>query len=154
MPTGMSLPFFSSAVSRGYRVEKWVRSCFIVLCILAALGPAVSALRLLQELRVIASFTGVTFGWRHWVVLVAAPLLIGSVLLEIARVRWAPVLAAAPLAMLWLDIGPGIMAHMIGDGGFEPTPGFWTAESWQMASYQIGSTVCALWLARVRYSAP
>lgn len=132
------------------RFEKWIRLAFIGLGMLAAIGPGVAAVRLLAALSVVTP-AGVTFGWRHWGVLVAVSLLISAVLLETARIRWAPVLAIVALAMLWLYIGPGLWAQMVGEGFFEPTPGFGTAVSWQMASYQIGSTLCALGLTRVRY---
>ena len=142
---------------QGMAMEGQVRALFMVLCVLAAIGPGIAAIRLLRGRSFARTFTDygplpeIPFGWRHWVVLIAASLLIAAVLLEISRARDAPMLSLIPLGMLWLYIGPGVWERVVGDGTFEPAPGLRTMVTWQMMLYQVGASLCALWLVRLRY---
>jgi len=142
------------------RLETYLRRTFIVVSILAALGPGIGVVGLMRARAFAKTFTRygplpeIPISWIDWMVLGSAIALLIAAILEVARFRGAAPLALVSTILLWIYFGPGLWAHLGGDVFFEPSPGHATSVPWQQFVYQIAATICTATLTYVRYNVP
>ena len=138
-------------------MKRYMRGLFILFCSLAAIGPGLGFIRLVRAREFSKTFTKygplpeIHVTAFDWVLFVLAIILLFSVILELFRFRAAPPLALISTLLLWIYFGPGLWAHIAGNGFFEPTPSHSTSLPWQQIVYQIGATFCSTMLTYFRY---
>jgi len=134
-----------------------MRGLFILFCSLAAIGPGLGFVRLARAREFAKTFTKygplpeIHITAFDWFLFVLAIILLFSVILELFRFRAAPCMALISALLLWIYFGPGIWAHIAGNGFFEPTPSYSTSLPWQQIVYQIGATFFSAMLTYFRY---
>ena len=126
---------------------------------LASIGPGMDVMGLLRAREVAKTLTAygplpeLPIAAIDWLVLALALSLILAVVAEAMHIRGAAWVGLASVLSLWIYFGPGLWAHLAGDGFFEPAPGHSTSIPWQRFVYQIAATVSAVALVCVRWAA-
>jgi hypothetical protein len=138
-------------------VERYLHRAAPIFFALAALGPGLQVVRLIQLRSFARTFNQygrlpeIRIFALDWIVLILASVLLLAAILEMVRSRVAAPFALFASVLLWIYFGPALWAHIRSDGFFEPTPGRSTSLPWQQFVYEIGAMISALVLGYLRF---
>lgn len=139
------------------RLEPYFSRAFPVLCLLAALGPGLSVVKLLRARAVARTITQygplpeIHVPALDYITLSAAVVLLVAAIREVARLRLAAPIALTATVVLGSYFIPALWDEITGDMWFAMKLGRTLGVSWQMAVYQIATMVCAGVLTYIRF---